>query len=526
MADDLLRSHHYLVAPPGGVLPDAVADDSLPSLPRQQTLPSRWQGEQWGDFVDALSIHGIKLRCQRYSRELFAVDAGGLAYGLATGVLLARSIEEIATLLQVAQRFAVPVTVRGGGLSTEGESIAYGGVLLDMSALQRVLEVDVEGEVVRVEGGICWHALAETLRRYGMDYLSAPLNMSSTVGAVIGVGGVDVNSMRFGCSADQVESLTVVTPTGEVEFCSDDENSALFQRVILGYGQFGVVVEATLRIRKFSAVRMSYLYYQHLPAAIADMQMLNREQACDYCAILTMMDRVITLLVAFDSRQREERFLRRYRAQLRGLSEQMLTMRLLGYYGLHPWRWREALFLARRKAELLPDLQPAAYMRDGALQDRSVVFSRAVWKHWGGRKMVIPDIATSSDSFVDAVMRGNEVCRRYFPYYTLYCVGIRLREEHRAHYELSSIPPNATGFAYGCEFEPMLHGQLPSRDLLQSFKNEIYGVGLDLGGSFYRFGGMMKGYIRRAFGDTVVDRHLAMKRRADPAFILNRDTIF
>jgi hypothetical protein len=37
---------------------------------------------------------------------------------------------------------------------------------------------------------------------------------------------------------------------------------------------------------------------------------------------------------------------------------------------------------------------------------------------------------------------------------------------------------------------------------------------------------MMKGYIRRVFGDALVDRHLAMKRKADPGMILNRDVIF
>jgi len=516
----------YAVAPPGGMLADAVAEDSLVDIPRQQTLPSRWQGENWDAFVAALQEEGLALRCQRHSRELFAVDAGGLAYGLATAVFLAKSTEQIATLLRLAQQFAVPVTARGGGLATEGESIAYGGVLLDMSAMQQVLAVDVDHQTARVQGGICWHALAETLRRYGMDYLSAPLNMSSTVGAVVGVGGVDVNSMRFGCSADQVVSLTVVTPTGEVVACSDSDNSDLFQRVILGYGQFGIVAEATLKIRPFSPVRMSYIYYRDLPTAIADMQQLNRAQVCDYCGILTMMDRVVSLLVAFDTPQKEADFMRDHRPQLQGFSDASLTVRLLAYYACHPWRWREALFLARRKAELLPDLQPAAYMKDGALLDRSVVFSRAVWKHWGGRKMVIPDIATNSDSFAEAVMRGNAVCKKYFSRYTLYCVGIRLREDHRAHYEMSCIPSNATDFAYGCEFEPMLHGQTPSRDTLQSFKNEIYDVGLDVGSSFYRFGGMMKGYIRRAFGDAMVDSHLAMKRKADPAFILNRDTIF
>ena len=158
--------------------------------------------------------------------------------------------------------------------------------------------------------------------------------------------------------------------------------------------------------------------------------------------------------------------------------------------------------------------------------DRTVVFSRAVWNFWGSRQMVIPDLATSSEKFVEAVERGNAVCRKYFPHYTLYMVGIRLREDHRNHYEMSCIPPDAQGWAYGCEFEPMMDEGVYSRDYLQSFKNDIYDIGLALGGSYYRFGGQMKGYIRRAFGDEVVDRHLAMKRAADPAMVLNRNVVF
>jgi hypothetical protein len=47
-----------------------------------------------------------------------------------------------------------------------------------------------------------------------------------------------------------------------------------------------------------------------------------------------------------------------------------------------------------------------------------------------------------------------------------------------------------------------------------------------MGTSYYRFGGMMKGYIRRIFGDALIDKHLAMKKEIDPAMILNRDVIF
>jgi len=506
--------------------PDHVAPDSLVGIQRQQTNPGRWAGDGWNTFRDAVRAQGIELLEEPSTRGIFATDAGGTAYGMPHGVVIARSAGQISILLREAQRHRVPVTVRGGGLTTEGESIAYGGALLDMTGMSQVVEVDERNVTVRTQAGIFWSALAERLRRHGLDYLSAPLNLTSSVGGTLGVGGIDVNSTHLGCSADQALALQVVTPTGEIVECSDTQNAELFQRVILGYGQFGVITEATLRARRYTPLRMRYFYYSSLRTAIEDLQMLDAAEASDYSGILTMMDKAITLLVAFDSNEKQALFEQAFLSRVRGGSEAAFALRMALFYAPRPWRWREALYLYRRKAALFPEFRRPEFHREGKMHDRTVVFSRAVWKHWGGRQMVIPDLATSAEKFVEAVERGNAVCRRYFSAYTLYCVGIRLREEHRPHYELSCIPPDARGRAYGCEFEPMLGDAIYSRDLLQSFKNEIYDVGVALGASYYRFGGMMKGYIRRVFGDALVDRHLAMKRAADPAMILNRDVIF
>ena len=328
------------------------------------------------------------------------------------------------------------------------------------------------------------------------------------------------------CFPDGSWPLQVVTPTGDIVECSDLENPELFRRVILGYGQFGVITEATLKIRRYTPLRMQYFYYSSLRTAIEDLQALDRDDASDYSGILTMMDKAINLLVAFDSNEREAAFNAQWRLRLRGSGELAFTAQMCFFYLLRPWRFRELLFLKRRKTELFPEFRRPEHLRDRKMEDRSVVFSRAVWKFWGGRQMVIPDLATSSEKFIEAVERGNAVCRRFFQRYTLYCVGIRLREDHRAHYEMSCIPPDARGWAYGCEFEPLIGDAVYSRDTLQSFKNAIYDIGVELGASYYRFGGMMKGYIRRAFGNALVDRHLAMKRAADPAMILNRDVVF
>ncbi|HTM61484.1 MAG TPA: FAD-binding oxidoreductase [Burkholderiales bacterium] len=506
--------------------PDHVAPDALVGIPRQRTNAGRWVAEGWSAFRDSVRAQGVELLEDAATRGIFATDAGGTAYGLPHGVVIARTATQVSALLKAAQAHRVPVTVRGGGLTTEGESVAYGGVLLDMTGMSNVLQVDEKALTVRTQAGIFWSALAERLRRQGLDYLSAPLNLTSSVGGTLGVGGIDVNSPHLGCSADQALALQVVTPTGEIVECSDSQNAELFQRVILGYGQFGVITEATLRVRRYQALRMRYFYYVSLRAAIADLQMLDAEEASDYSGILTMMDKAITLLVAFDTDEKEKRFDQVFLGRVHGAGEAAFALRMAVSYARRPWRWREALYLYRRKSVLFPEFRRPEFHREGKMHDRTVVFSRAVWKHWGGRQMVIPDLATSAEKFIEAVERGNDVCRKYFRYYTLYCVGIKLREDHRPHYELSCIPPDARGRAYGCEFEPMLGDAVYSRDMLQSFKNEIYDVGVELGASYYRFGGMMKGYIRRVFGDQLVEHHLTKKRAADPAMILNPDVVF
>ncbi|MDA8101070.1 MAG: FAD-binding oxidoreductase [Nitrospiraceae bacterium] len=515
-----------ITPPQPGIIPACpVSPDALIGIPRQQTNPCLWDGSEWRAFVSELASKEIHVDERNASRLLYVTDAGGMAYGRPGGVLIARSTKMVAEVMKAAQKYGVPVTVRGGGLTTEGETVAFGGLQLDMRGMSAVLEIDKEHLTVRCEAGIYWHSLAEALRRHGLDYLSAPLNMTSSVGGTLGVGGIDINSPRLGCSADQALAIKIVTPTGEILECSESENAWWFNRVLLGYGQFGVITEATLRIRHFTPLTMHYFYYGDLRTAMEDLVMLCDEDAADYAGILTMLDRAVNLLVAFDTDERERAFFTTWRKRLRGFGELGFAARTGLYYILRPWKYREALYLLERKRTLLPELRPAHHLSQGKIVDRTVVFSQAVWKFWGGRQMVIPDLATSREKFFEAVLRGNEVCKKYFPHYTLYCVGIKIVGPPE-RYELSCIPPDAKGIAYGCEFEPMLEGRTYSRDHLQSFKNEIYDIGVDIGTSYYRFGGMMKGYIRRVFGDTLVDTHLAMKRSVDPAMVLNRDVIF
>ena len=458
----------------------------------------------------------MRLQTDRAVRACYRTDGGQVVYGMPDSVVHARSPQEVADLLRRAQRDRIPVTCRGGGLTTEGESVAARGILLDVKGMHRLLDCD--GDTAWVEAGMTWHEVAEALRPRGLDYTSAPLNMLSTVGGTLGVGGIDVNSPRHGCSADQAVELEVVTPTGEIVRVKEGDD--YLERVLLGYGQFGVITKARIKVRPYRRMTVRHFLYTDVGVALADMMRIVLADAVDACAILTLRDDVVALIVGLEDEPKKWPEL-----GLRHSPELVVYSKTAARYAMRPWRLGEIEFLLRRKNDLLPALHDPLFVDDGVLCDRTVVFSRLIWRYWGGPQVVIPDLAIAKANFEAAARRGIEVCKRYFPYFTLYAVMIR-KFGDRPRYEMSAIPATTDDHVCGIEFSPLLEGARYSRDHFQRFKNAIYDVGLALGGSCYRFGGVMKPYVRRIFGDEMVNRHRAMKKALDPSFILNRDVIF
>jgi FAD/FMN-containing dehydrogenase len=455
----------------------------------------------------------VLLRTDRASRACYRTDGGQVVYGFPDSVAHARTPQDVSDVLQRAQRDRIAVTCRGGGLTTEGESVTARGILLDVKGMNRLLDCD--GDTAWVEAGMTWHEVAEALRPRGLDYTSAPLNMLSTVGGTLGVGGIDVNSPRHGCSADQVVELEVVTPTGEIVRVREGDD--YMERVLLGYGQFGVITKARIKVRPYQPMTVRHFLYTDVGAALADMRRLVAEDAVDACAVLTLRDDVSALILGFESDPQD--------FPLHDLPELVIAAKIAARYAMRPWRLGEIGFLLRRKKELLPALHNPLFVQDAVLHDRTVVFSRLIWRYWGGPQVVIPDLAITKANFETAARRGIAVCKEFFPFFTLYAVMIR-KFGRRPRYEMSAIPATDDDHVCGIEFSPLLEGTAYSRDHFQRFKNAIYDLGLDLGGSYYRFGGAMKPYVRRMFGDEMVDRHRRMKQALDPAFILNPDVVF
>jgi FAD/FMN-containing dehydrogenase/Fe-S oxidoreductase len=130
-------------------------------------------------------------------------------------VAFPRHVDEVAPALAVARRFGVPVTSRGGGTSTAGNSVGTGLILEVSRHLNHVLEVDPDGRSARVEPGAVLDTITHAAIPYGLRYGPDPsTHARATIGGSIGNNACGARALKYGRTADNVLELDVLTAAG------------------------------------------------------------------------------------------------------------------------------------------------------------------------------------------------------------------------------------------------------------------------------------------------------------------------
>jgi FAD/FMN-containing dehydrogenase len=169
-------------------------------------------------------------------------------------VIEPRSAAEAAAAVAQARRRGEPLAIAGGRHAMGGQQFLSGGTLLDMRRLNGVRWFDRGEALLEVEAGITW---PDVIRGYlALQRGPGPafgIRQKQTGADRLTIGGaVAANIHGRGLAArpfvGDLEALEVVTADGELVRCSRDENDALFRHVVGGYGLFGVVTAATLRL--------------------------------------------------------------------------------------------------------------------------------------------------------------------------------------------------------------------------------------------------------------------------------------
>ncbi|MGI6113154.1 MAG: FAD-binding oxidoreductase [Mahellales bacterium] len=178
------------------------------------------------------------------------------------------SREEVIKVLKLANRERVPVTPWGGGSGSQGGILpVYGGIMLDLKRLNRIIEIDELSHTVTVEAGINNTLLEKALNERGYTFPHYPASSNcASVGGFIAHRGSGTLSTKYGKIEDLVVSLEVVLPTGEVmntlPVPKHASGPGLHEFFTGCEGTLGIVTKATLIINELPQERRfgAYLF--------------------------------------------------------------------------------------------------------------------------------------------------------------------------------------------------------------------------------------------------------------------------
>lgn len=228
-----------------------------------------------GGAAAAVSIPDLdgELLVDPASLAAAADDYGHIVHRAPVAVLRPGSVRDIAAMVRYANRHRIMVAMRGQGHATNGQAQAGGGVVVDSSSLATIHRIG--GGVAVVDAGVRWLDLARAAAAQG---LTAPVftdYVDLSVGGTLGAGGIGGTSCHHGLQVDNVLALDVVTGDGALRHCSASQDRPLFEAVLGGLGQFGIVVRATLRLVPAPGrVRQYQLFYRDLGSYLADQRLL------------------------------------------------------------------------------------------------------------------------------------------------------------------------------------------------------------------------------------------------------------
>jgi Fe-S oxidoreductase/FAD/FMN-containing dehydrogenase len=238
---------------------------------------------------DLQSIIGDRVTVSEFERWFYSRDLIHIP-GIVTHLFktMPAAIVRPATTAQVSMvasychEHKIPVVPRGAGSSgLFGAIPKRGGVVLDLTDLTKVIEINTEKREITTEAGVIWWQLEKSLQEKGLSLKTYPSSArSSTIGGWVMTSGLGIGSLKYGPLFNDILQAELVHPDGSINKYTAGERLGRFFKT---EGMLGIVTSLTLRVRQRpDAVSHHLVYFAEINNLFKALKALANVQPCPY----------------------------------------------------------------------------------------------------------------------------------------------------------------------------------------------------------------------------------------------------
>ena len=193
------------------------------------------------------------------------IDRGGQP-ALPDCIVRPASAEEVSKVLKIANYYKIPVQTWGGGSGSQGGALPMaGGILLDVKRMDKLIDINTESGYITCETGMIFQTLEWYANERGYSVMHLPSCLTCcTVGGALAHNGIGILSTKYGKIDDQVLSVEVVLPNGDIintlPVPKHSSGPNLLNLFVGSEGCLGIMTKARFKITKLPEVRRHHAF--------------------------------------------------------------------------------------------------------------------------------------------------------------------------------------------------------------------------------------------------------------------------
>lgn len=237
------------------------------------------------EYLDSFLGEDRVLTKERISEDFSHDELGGISK-MPEVLVEARSTEEISKIMKYAYEKDIPVVARGSGTGLVGASVPLqGGIMINMSTMNNILELDEENLTLTVEPGVLLMEISKFVEENDLFYPPDPGEKSATIGGNISTNAGGMRAVKYGVTRDYVRGLEIVLPNGSIlnvggKVVKNSSGYSIKDLICGSEGTLAIITKAILKLIPLPKKSISLLVpFPNLDLAIGTVPKIIKSKA-------------------------------------------------------------------------------------------------------------------------------------------------------------------------------------------------------------------------------------------------------